>query len=162
MTPHQVVALFVRLFVIWIACIFLTRLPNTYFLFQQNEISTFWVMVFLGVMFVILVLIWNFPVVVSKKLLPKSIAQEASSTSYDSWFEIGIVIMGLWLLAQAIPSIIQYVTLYIFNLKDPMQGGMPNTWNANLVGYIVQLVFSLVMLLNAPAIEKIIRKLRGR
>lgn len=162
MSPHQVVALFVRLFVIWTAFIFLTRLPNTYFLFQQNEIPTFWVMVFLGVVFVILVLIWSFPVVVSNKLLPNSIAQETNSSSYDSWFEIGIVIMGLWLLAQAIPSIIQYVTLYIFNQKDPIQGGMPNTWNANLAGHIVQLVLSFVMLLNAPAIEKIIRKLRGR
>jgi hypothetical protein len=162
MSPHQVVALFVRLFVIWIACILLTRLPNAYFLFQQNEISTFWVMVFLGVALVVLMLIWNFPVVVSNKLLPNSIAQETKPSSYDSWFEIGIVIMGLWLLVQAIPSIIQYVTLYIFNQKDPMQGSMPNTWNANLVGYIVQLLLSFAMLLNAPAIEKIVRKLRGR
>ena len=162
MTPHQVVALLVRLFVMWIACIFLIRIPNTYALYQQDGISTFSMMMILGVVFVILALIWNFPVFVSKRLLSNSIVQETKSSSYESWLEIGIIAMGLWLLVQAIPSIVQYATLYIYSQKVPLEGGMPDTWNASLVGNIVQVILSFTMLLNAQAIEKIIRKLRGR
>ncbi len=162
MTPHQAVALFVRLFVIWIACIFLIRIPNTYALYQRDEISTFSMMVILVIVFVILALIWNFPVFVSKRLLSNSIVQEKNSSSYESWLEIGIIGMGLWFLVQAIPSIVQYVTLYIYSQKVSLDGGMPDTWNASLIGNIVQVILSLTMLLNAAAIEKIIRKLRGR
>ena len=162
MTPHQVVALLVRLFVLWIACIFLIRIPNTYALYQQDGIYTFPMMVILGVVFVILVLIWNYPVFVSRRLLSNSIVQEAKSSSYDSWLKIGIIAMGLWLLVQAISPIVQYTTIYVYTQYGTIDGGIPDTWNASLVGNIVQLILSFVMLLNAPAIEKIIRKLRGR
>lgn len=161
MSPHQTVALLVRLFVIWVACIFLIRIPGTYALYQQGDISTFSMMVILGIVFIVLALIWNFPVFVSKRLLSTSIVQEPKSGSYESWLEIGIIAIGLWLLVQAIPSIIQYATLYVYSQHVSI-GGMPDTWNASLVSNIVQLILSFVMLFNASAIEKIIRKLRGR
>jgi uncharacterized membrane protein len=162
MAPHQVVALLVRLFVIWIACIFLIRIPNTYAFYQQDGISTFPMMVILGIVFVILALIWNFPVFVSKRIISNSIVQETKSSSYESWLEIGIIAMGLWLLVQAISPIVQYATLYVYSQHVPLEGGMSDTWNANLVGNIVQVILSFTMLLNGPAIEKIVRRLRGR
>ena len=70
--------------------------------------------------------------------------------------------MGLWLLVQAISPIVQYATLYVYSQHVALDGGMPDTWKASLVGNIVQIMLSFVMLLNAAAIEKIIRKLRGR
>ena len=162
MSPHQAVALLVRLFVIWVACIFLIRIPNTYALYQQGDISTFSMMMILGIVFIILVLIWNFPVFVSKRLLSNSIVQETNSSSYESWLEIGIIAMGLWFFIQAISPIVQYATLYVYSRHVALDGGMPDTWKASLVGNIVQIMLSLVMLLNAAAVEKIVRKLRGR
>ena len=162
MTPHQFVALFVRLFVILVACLFLARIPNTYSLFIQSNLPTLWIAVFLSLVFIVLILLWNFPLFISRKLLSNSIVQDTNSTSYQTWFEVGTLLLGLWLLVDAIPYLAQYATLYVFVQNGGIEGGMPNDWNATLVGVLVKITLSFALLLNASAIEKIIRKLRGR
>ena len=162
MTPYQFVALFVRLFVILAASYILINIPNTYFYLNQNNVSTAWLTGFLSLIFVVLILLWNFPVFVSKKLLSNSIVQEENSVSNKSWFEIGVLLIGVWLFVTAIPSLAQYATLYILSQKANVSGGMPDAWNATLVGLLVKIVLSLILLLNSSMIEKILRKLRGR
>ena len=162
MTPHQFVALFVRLFVILAASYILISIPNTYFFLNQNNVATIWLTGFLTLIFIVLILLWNFPAFVSKKLLSNSIVQDENSASYKSWFEIGVLLIGLWLFVTAIPSLVQYGTLYTLTRGGSVEGGMPNTWNANLIGNFVKVILALVLLFNSSAIEKIIRKLRGR
>ena len=146
MTPHQFVALFVRLFVILAVSYILISMPNTYLFLNQNNVLTIWLTGILSLIFVVLIMLWNFPVFVSKKLLSSSIVQETDSTSYQSWFEVGVLLIGVWLLVTALPSLAQYATLYIYSQKANVSGGMPDTWNATLAGLLVKIVLSLILL----------------
>lgn len=122
MSPHQVVAVGIRLFAIWLAIYALKEAPG--FLVQLRKYDDQFaigftiaaVLIILG----LLVVLWFFPRTIARRLLPGSAPAEPPVISPDAWFAVGCSLLGLWVLTDAIPALMRYFT---FLYLDQRWGG---------------------------------------
>lgn len=107
MTPHQTLAVAVRLFAIWLV---LYVLPGTYtaVLGVESGSPDIITLAAIGIVpLVIAVLLWFFPLTVAGKLLSNPSETPSTTLSPDQWLPVGCTLIGVWLLASALPHIIQ-------------------------------------------------------
>lgn len=109
MSPHQIIAVAVRLFAIWLCALVAMNLPY-YFLNTPLRGEADSIFVFLGgsAIFVIVAIgLWRFPLMVANKLLSTNVQKSESSAKPDMWLAMGCSLIGLWLLATTIPALVQ-------------------------------------------------------
>ncbi len=106
MTPRQIVAVFLRIFAVWLALQVLRTLP-TLFAKGAGEAPGFVYETFLFVLTgAIAVALWFFPSTIAGKLLPSpSVAAESSPTA-DTWLAMGCTLIGIWTLTSTIPHLV--------------------------------------------------------
>ena len=162
MTSHQSVALGVRLFVIWLCTYLIRSFPSIHIAFKDNTLPTTSLMIILGAIFAVLIFLWSFPTFVASKLLSEQSLDANESSNYDSWFDVGSVLIGIWLIADAIPSLVQYLALKFLlahTLEPPV--GMPEKWTAILIADTTEMLFGIFLLYFGGSVQVFIRKLRG-
>ena len=158
MSPHQVVAVGVRLFAIWLAIYALRVAPG--FLVQVRKyddqfaigLTIATVPIVLGV----LIVLWFFPRTIARRLLPGSPPPEPPVISPDAWFAVGCSLLGLWVLSDAIPALVKY---FMFLYLDQRSGGatsLPAGWHAGAVSYVVHLLIGFWLLLGAKGVRKLV------
>ena len=106
MSPHQIIAVAVRLFAIWLVAIVLMNVPY-YFLNNSLENETDSVFLFVtggAVLVLIAAVLWRFPLTVSQKLLSSPEAEPARPGEPDLWLAMGCALLGLWMLSSTVPS----------------------------------------------------------
>lgn len=113
MTPHQTLAVGVRLFAIWLV---LYVLPGTYsaMLGVESGSPDIFRLAAVGIVpLVIAALLWFSPLTVAQKLLSNAAETPAPALSPEAWLPVGCTLIGVWLLASALPHIIQdTITLF--------------------------------------------------
>ena len=109
MTPHQTLTVAVRLFAIWLA-FYVTREVIGVHLAGRERADPFIApgstIIFIGTVIVVLVL-WFFPRSVARRLLPGTNDSSAEAAPPDIWFAIGTSLIGLWLVATAVPGVLR-------------------------------------------------------
>src|SRR6185295_3788795 len=114
MSPHQTIAVAVRLFAVWLAAY---ALQTVSVVFLDDQVATKGLVVdgILGTLtLLVAALLWFFPLTTAKKLLSEPAASDAPRETADIWFAMGCALIGLWLLASAIPHIVRDA-LYLFS-----------------------------------------------
>jgi hypothetical protein len=114
MSPHQTIAVAVRLFAVWLAAYALQTASAT---FLDGRVATKGLVVagIIGILtLLVAVLLWFFPLTTAKKLLSVPAENSASKESPDTWLAMGCALIGLWLLATAIPHIVRD-SLYLYS-----------------------------------------------
>jgi len=114
MSPHQTVAVAVRLFAIWLAACTLRAASATFFggpaTVYGGPIDTKG-LVIAGIIALLTLLVaaflWFFPLSTANKLLPSPVATPAPAETPNTWLAMGCALIGLWLLASAIPFIVR-------------------------------------------------------
>src|SRR5690348_14939753 len=109
MTSKQFVAVGVRLFSIWLAIYILRYAPAWMLESQQTSVAHNAVPLVIGTLMLvaIVVALWLFPFTVARKLLPRSaLDQPTALAAHEQIEQAGFCLMGLWLLTQAIPSLV--------------------------------------------------------
>jgi len=158
MNPHQTLAVTIRLFAIWL---FLYYLSTTVGLFlykhtPKDSLSPL-LIGFLGTS-LICGLLWHFPTIIAKKILPNSsITDESHTPLFDGWFSVGCTLIGLWILAKAIPAFAVYVIgdylghrLYSDSyVQDP-------EWTLNVSFVIFEILIGLWLFFGAKGLKKIL------
>ena len=103
MSPHQAIAVAARLFAIWL----LIHLPGQAYAFFADESRVRLITLCVVVVELIIILaFWIFPDTVARTLLRSSSAEPPPPASADAWLSLGCALMGLWLLATSLPSLL--------------------------------------------------------
>ena len=108
MSPHQIVAVAVRLIAIWLVALVAIDIPY-YFLATPAPGEDISISVYLGegALFVLVAIgLWRFPLTVASRLLSSDVEKSESPAKPDMWLAMGCSLMGLWLLVTMIPSLV--------------------------------------------------------
>ena len=112
-TPHQIIAVVVRLFAVWLAATAVVSAPTMYAEFLEHEFSRGSSMALVALMGLvalgIVLFLWRFPLSVAGKLLSPSAKQPEESASPDLWLAMGCSILGLWLITLHVPNMVMLV-----------------------------------------------------
>jgi len=123
MSPHQIIAVAVRIFAVWLVA-YVLHTTGTIFLDSRVTTKELVVAGTVGVFTLLLaVILWFFPLTMAKKLLTEPAANTASRATADTWLAMGCALIGIWLLATAIPHIVRdAVYLHLLNSEYDDRG----------------------------------------
>ena len=161
MTSRQFVALGVRLFCIWLAIYILRYAPGFWLLDRQMSSVAHDVMpLIIGTLTLvaIVVALWLFPLTVARKLLPRSAQdQPISLPAHEQIERAGFCLLGLWLLTQAIPSVVfEGFVFYLYTRPGSILGLRPQEYAA-LARALVELGLAIWLLFGATGLLGIVR-----
>jgi hypothetical protein len=114
MSPHQVIAVAVRLFAIWLAVHALRTasalLSGGAATFPRARLDGEGLVLAAIISFLTLAvaaLLWFFPLTVAKKLLSAPATPSAPAEAPGTWFATGCTLIGVWMLGSAVPVIVR-------------------------------------------------------
>jgi len=126
-SPHQTIAVAVRLFAIWLAAYALRTSSAVLFGGSATpyggRVGTTGLVAsaIVGLLTVAAaVLLWFFPLTAAKKLLSAPAATPDLAEGQSTWLAMGCALIGLWLLASVIPSIARDA-LYFYLPSAPFE-----------------------------------------
>jgi len=154
MSPHQCIAVAVRLFAVWLAVYSAWQVPPFYiYATGQNEPKLLAIILVAATFCLVLVLaLWRFPLTVAKKLLSSALPKSPNSASPDLWLAMGCALTGLWLLTQTVPPIAQdLIGLYRTGITYIDQPGL-RPW---LAYRLLMVVLSLWLILGARGFRRL-------
>jgi len=151
MSPHQAIAVAVRLFAIWLAAYALRAMSAAMLAghVDSRELVVPGAVCFLTLL--VAVLLWFFPLTTARKLLAPVAATPAPAQGADTWLAVGCALIGLWLLATAIPSIIRDLLYLYFSSSDYDDSGEFRRW---LAYRVVEVVIALWLIIGTKGIVK--------
>jgi hypothetical protein len=165
-TPLHLVALGIRLVaLIWV----LYTVSHLHGLFAYMNSSSgvsinkgvIWL--FAGLQIATCAVLWVFPATIAKKLLPSS-ADTASSkppSTLIEWQTFGVVCIGIWALARAIPDAIYWVTFYGMTLNSSYGYSDLNVeQKASMITTVVELIIGMWLVFGARGLANALLKLR--
>jgi hypothetical protein len=161
MSPIQAVALGVRLFAIWLAIYMARWMPYLYKDLRRfdDETATAIAVAMSVLIILIVVFLWFFPRTVALRLLPGRETPPTTSVSPDMWFAVGCALLGLWVLTNAIPALVQNTFLLFYAQRNQMS--RPEGWDAAILYYLVELVIGVWLLLGASGARRLVWWARG-
>ena len=156
MTPIQTIAVAVRLFAIWLAIYWARWIPSLYVQAidtgNTSESAKFIVVAALGFAFVLA--LWFFPRAIARGLLPGEIAAPPIAFPLASWFAVGCILLGLWVLTSAIPGLVQNGFLFFYARGNDI--ALPRYWGGTVVYHVVELGVGVWLLLGAAGVQKVV------
>lgn len=161
MTSLQFVALGVRLFCIWLAICILRYAPAFWLLNGQQASTTHDaapLVIGTLILVAIVIALWLFPLTVARKLLPRSaLDQPASLPAREQIERAGFCLLGLWLLTQAIPSLVfEGMVFYLYTRPGSELGLRPQEYAALARG-LVELGLAIWLLFGAKGLLGLLR-----
>lgn len=109
MSPHQVIAVAVRLFAVWLVIYVVRELPVFYAEGSRQEdpyvlTVTIATALLTGLSFLVL---WFFPRTIAQGLLRTTNTEPVTAASQDQWLAMGCGLIGLWMLSSALPGLLR-------------------------------------------------------
>lgn len=166
MTSNQCVAIGVRLFAIWLVVDVIEGAPGAYaFLAQGGSPAPAGIVALIvatsAVLVLIAILLWRFPLVTARQLLPRT-AQEQSIAvpAAESIERAGFCLLGLWLLVRTLPELVfDGVRLHLHFAPGSTLALRPDDY-AGMAAHGVELVLAIWLLLGAKGLLGVIRRAR--
>jgi len=162
-TPHQALALGVRLFAIWCALAIVREVVAFITSWRPQDDSNALVVVIGGSVLsaIFLLILWFFPKSIARGLLPHSADAPTQTLSYQMWFTLGTALLGLWFVASAITPILRNLSvMYVFR-PELISPEDLRSLRVGLLYYVVELVLGLCLLFGATGIRKLIWRIRN-
>jgi hypothetical protein len=143
MTPHQTIAVALRLVAVWLGIGVLRSLPSFYITGSTDAPGRAYALLLTALTAVLAVVVWCFPFSIAQKLLQREAADVPAAASPDTWFAMGCALIGLWILSTAIPKLIYdfLVLNYSSGTEDTSQYWRWVIYNLLEVGVAMWLVF---------------------
>jgi hypothetical protein len=155
MTPHQALALAVRLFAVWYALVVARELVAFLVSWRpQYDPQTFALVIGASVFSAfILVVLWFFPRSIARGLLPVLSDAPAQPSSQEMWFTLGTSLIGIWIVASAIPAILRnLMVMYLFRSERMDMSDL----RSGLMYYAIELLVGLCLVFGAAGIRRFI------
>lgn len=164
MSPNQSLVVVVRLFALWLIGYYVTAAP--WFYVQTERFSPDSAVFYtLGAAVIVLALsaaLWYFASWIAGRLVSDSNKVAEQQGAFDSWFSVGCALIGLWVLAKAIPALLHY---FIANFMGSNM--FPNTymvtpeWHLTAIFNTIQVFFGLALFLGGRSLNKIMLWVRN-
>ena len=154
MSPHQIIAVAVRLFAVWLALEALQAAVA--FLIPPGDLPPTAIaaaILFVPVAALIVALLWRFPQTIARKLLSSSAAEPASTASPDSWMAMGCALIGLWIISYALPALIR--DTLIWSLYTSNSGGLPRELLIRLLDLAARVFIALWLIFGANGFRRL-------
>jgi hypothetical protein len=156
MSPHQIIAVAVRLFAVWLAI----HLPGQSYAFyfegskmNQPYVGLITAAITVAVLLVILAL-WYFPMSIARKLLSASNPEAAPVSTPNTWLTMGCALIGLSLLTDSLPALVRD-GLILFSARNDFANV---DYLKNSVLYLlVMVIISLWLILGARGFSRVLR-----
>ena len=151
MTPHQIIAVALRLFAVWLGLQALTALPSFFTLNGFHSPNFGWMTFMLAITAVVIFVLWVFPRTIAGKLLPPSEPQPASSATPDVWLAVGCTLLGLWTLITTVPRLV-YDSFAFNSMSYYEDRSQLRQW---VIYNLLRLAIAVWLLLGAKGVRKI-------
>lgn len=164
MSSHQILAVTVRLVAIWLFLYAISTMAGSYVEAHKYSAPDSLMPLFFGLGAVTFVcgLLWYFPLFVAAKILPPSTTENAQSPVFDSWFTVGCSLIGVWVLAKAIPALVSYVLGNYLGQKFWPDSFVVNPDWVLLVSFnVFQLIVGLWLFMGGKGLKKILNWARN-
>jgi hypothetical protein len=137
MSPHQIIAVAVRLFAVWLAATTIVAAPNVYAQLLEVEFGSTSSLAVLSLMTMLVLgaayILWRFPLTIAGGLLARSAERPAESASPDVWLAMGCSIIGLWMFAAHLPTLVMMLAF------GGLREWSVTTWLPHLTGLALAL-----------------------
>ena len=165
MTPHQTIAVAIRLFAIWLAIYFLRAAPGYYYgskTYNAPDFAVTFIVVTLAIVAVAFLILWFFPSNIAKGILPAETISNSNlaPVSPDRWFAVGASLLGLWLVADAIPALVRFIFLGLLSNRLTSPIYHDESIYLNVIYYVTELAIGLYLLLGAKGLRSLVMKVR--
>ena len=156
MTPHQTLAVAVRLFAIVVALYAVRDLLGFYVAGRQRGDD--WAVPLVAASFVLcaalMLVLWFFPKSIARGLLPLPADAPAQPSPPDAWLAVGSALIGLWLAASAVPALLRNLALLVvFRAETAMdRSGLFD----GLAFYAAQFAVGMALIFGAKGIKNFI------
>ncbi len=164
MSREDYVAIASRLFAIFLFVMVARSFPSAIALIGQEgpQPSLWLVALVLASGIAICVALWAFPLTIARKLLPVMKEPRSDSTMSESAaLSVGLTLLGVWILATALPDLIYWGTL--FHLTRQIEYG-EFQWGAEQIASvattITELVLALWLIFGSSGIRRLIYRFR--
>lgn len=166
MTCKQFVALGVRLFCIWLAIYILRGVPAYWITISQQQSSTrtatVVVIATMAFFAVIALLLWLFPLTVSRKLLPRSaLDQSVALPPHEQIERAGFCLIGLWLLTRALPGLVFEGFIFDLSAHSNPPVELPPQNYAFVAEHLAELALAVWLLFGARGLRGLLIWARG-
>jgi len=155
MTPHQTLAVAVRLFAILLALVATRELAWFYLDGRERADADVTLLSILSaaIAVAIVALLWIFPKRIASGLLPLPDDMPANPSAPNDWFAVGSSLIGLWLIADAVPALMQnLIVLYTIQFESFDTSGLKR----GLLYHGGQFGLGAVLIVGANGIHKFI------
>lgn len=162
MTNTQIVGIGVRLFAVWLVVYVLRNAPALW-LFGSREIGPAGIATVITVsalMVVIAAVLWFFPLTVARKLIPESLLSRSADLPREDFQRMGFCLLGLWVLAEAIPLAVRYGYMLYHALKPNSMIELGLNIPGAFIHAMVQLAIGVWLLFGAKGLLGVLRKAR--
>ena len=151
MSPHQAVAVAVRIFAAWLGISVLRDLASFAFLKQTDMPGLGFAVTVVALAALLVGALWLFPATIAGKLLSQDNAKPAASASPDLWLAMGCALLGLWLLTSALPTLIfdTYALVHLNPGDD--RGNIPQS----VVYYVLEVAIALWLVFGARGFRRL-------
>jgi hypothetical protein len=112
MTAQQLLGTGIRLFAVWLvltSLAYFTSIPDALVASPEGSSATTMARLIGGVYVLVACLLWWFPMFVAHALLPRTRHTDKLSAQGQDLARVGCSLLGLWLLAKALPSLVWFV-----------------------------------------------------
>jgi len=161
-TPHQALALGVRLFAIWYALIIVREVLG-FFTLPRPLDDTYALVTVIGgsaVSSVIVLTLWFFPKSIARGLLPASSDAPPHALSYRAWFSLGTALLGLWLVASSITPMLRNISVLYVLRPELLSTEDLRSIRVSILFYVVETALGLCLLLGANGLSKLLWRIR--
>jgi hypothetical protein len=159
MTPHQTLAVTVRMLALWLFLYCSITIFSSYLYAngQGARSSLFIPIALVALVTILCVLLWAFPLFVAKKILPVTTENPAKTPLFESWFSVGCSLIGLFALSKSIPALASYFITNFLALKlYPTTFQINPDWPLHVAFNFFQLLFGIWLFLGGKGLKKIL------
>ena len=164
MSREEVAAVAVRLFAIAVFIYALRTVPSAMVYWnqnaEQNAIVPFLVVLFL--IFLVAAVLWAFPRIVARKLLPRRVPEdEQFNWSSEALLQIALIVIGIYFLYYAISDAAYWVSFYIMT-SQKMDLSFQSTLDqkAAIFTTLIELVIAIALILGSAGLARALHFIR--
>jgi hypothetical protein len=165
MRALQIVGMGVRLFAVVLVILGARYSTGLLAAMEDASAGTVAVVVLLTVVVPVVasLLLWFFPLTVASKILPPLQAEEhVAPLGAHELHSVGISLIGLWVLATAIPDLVYWVSLaYFIGRSEYAAATLPPDQLGGVVATVAEILVGMGLLFGSKGLAGLVRRFRS-
>jgi hypothetical protein len=154
MTPTQLVALFVRLFALWLVISAIQALGTAMAMHDALGRASLASYLLAGLLLLVALALWRHPLFVARTLIPSAPAEPGGSITAFGAATVGCIVLGLWVLvARALPALTRDILIVeVLRLNDQPLQAMQGRDLAHVIESVLDVCAALLLMFKARTI----------